>query len=205
MSAGNPLEKRRNEQMNENPIRQKKTAVLFLAFFSIAIVALAVLQFYTKLNAPFNIGTKKSNTENATSTDLSKADSDHDGLSDADEINIYKTSPYLPDSDSDGISDKDEIAAGTDPNCPAGKTCETADTATTVDSTASSTTTTVDSTASSLSADAISTNGEVTPDFLRQILIENGSDTSTVNQISDEDLMAAYKEAVSSQASSTNQ
>lgn len=204
MLAGNPLERKRDREIEENSPRRKKTAVLFLVIFTIVIVALAILQFQTKLNAPFAIGTKKTTTDNATTTDLTKKDSDNDGLSDADEINIYKTSPYLPDSDSDGISDKDEITAGTDPNCPAGKTCETADTA--VSETSSSTaSTTVDAAASAIGAEAISTNGEVTPDFLRQILIENGSDTSTVNQISDEDIMAAYQEAVSSQASSTNQ
>lgn len=44
-------------------------------------------------------------------------DTDKDGLSDADELEIYGTSPYLQDTDSDGINDKTELEAGTDPYC----------------------------------------------------------------------------------------
>lgn len=50
-------------------------------------------------------------------------DTDHDGLSDWSELNIYHTSPYLADTDSDGIPDSIEIAQGTDPNCPQGQQC----------------------------------------------------------------------------------
>lgn len=53
-----------------------------------------------------------------------KRDADVDGLSDYDELYVYKTSPYLKDSDSDTIDDKTEVFGGTDPNCPKGKDCE---------------------------------------------------------------------------------
>lgn len=36
-------------------------------------------------------------------------DSDDDGITDADEINIYGTDPFNPDTDGDGLSDYDEI------------------------------------------------------------------------------------------------
>lgn len=52
-----------------------------------------------------------------------KADADGDGLSDWDEENRYRTSPYLADTDSDGVNDNLEIAKGTDPNCPTGRNC----------------------------------------------------------------------------------
>jgi outer membrane protein OmpA-like peptidoglycan-associated protein/opacity protein-like surface antigen len=43
-------------------------------------------------------------------------DSDGDGISDDDEINIYKTNPNAADSDNDGISDGEEVKKnGTDP------------------------------------------------------------------------------------------
>ncbi len=42
-------------------------------------------------------------------------DSDGDGLSDADEINIYGTDPNHADSDLDGMTDGEEVANGSDP------------------------------------------------------------------------------------------
>ncbi|PIR94236.1 hypothetical protein COT97_01965 [Candidatus Falkowbacteria bacterium CG10_big_fil_rev_8_21_14_0_10_39_11] len=50
-------------------------------------------------------------------------DTDEDGLSDYDELNLWKTSPYLIDSDSDGLTDQVEVELGSDPNCPEGKEC----------------------------------------------------------------------------------
>lgn len=54
---------------------------------------------------------------------LKKSDTDGDGLSDYDEINVYHTSPYIKDTDSDGIPDGEEIKRGTDPLCAEGKVC----------------------------------------------------------------------------------
>lgn len=45
-------------------------------------------------------------------------DSDNDGLSDGDELNIYGTDPFNPDSDGDGYSDGDEVKGGYNPNGP---------------------------------------------------------------------------------------
>ena len=43
------------------------------------------------------------------------ADSDTDGLTDAQEVNTYATDPLDSDSDNDGYSDAEEVAAGADP------------------------------------------------------------------------------------------
>ena len=47
--------------------------------------------------------------EYANSSDPANSDTDGDGLSDGDEVNIHGSSPNSQDSDSDGISDGDEI------------------------------------------------------------------------------------------------
>ena len=52
-------------------------------------------------------------------TDPHNADTDGDGLSDGDEVNIYHTNPLVADTDGDGIPDGVEIANGTDPLNPA--------------------------------------------------------------------------------------
>ena len=48
-------------------------------------------------------------------TDAFKYDTDEDGLSDGDEINVYHTNPCETDSDGDGIADGVEIALGINP------------------------------------------------------------------------------------------
>ncbi len=48
-------------------------------------------------------------------TDPLVVDSDHDGLSDGDEENVYGTESLNPDTDGDGLSDGDEIALGLNP------------------------------------------------------------------------------------------
>ena len=50
-------------------------------------------------------------------TDPNDADSDQDGLTDGDEINIYGTDPLATDSDQDGLTDGDEVFGySTNPN-----------------------------------------------------------------------------------------
>jgi outer membrane protein OmpA-like peptidoglycan-associated protein len=54
---------------------------------------------------------------NEHNTDPLSADSDDDGLSDADEINEYNTDPLTADTDGDGLNDGDEVNSySTDPN-----------------------------------------------------------------------------------------
>jgi hypothetical protein len=51
-------------------------------------------------------------------TDLNNSDSDHDGLDDGEEINIYGTDPLDSDTDNDGYDDESEIEHNTDPLDP---------------------------------------------------------------------------------------
>jgi hypothetical protein len=47
-----------------------------------------------------------------------KADTDADGLSDSDEVNVYKTNPLKTDTDGDGYIDGEEVKNGYNPNGP---------------------------------------------------------------------------------------
>ncbi len=55
---------------------------------------------------------------NIYNTDPNDPDSDDDTLLDGDEVNIHSTDPNDPDSDDDTVNDGIEIATGTDPNNP---------------------------------------------------------------------------------------
>ena len=51
-------------------------------------------------------------------TDMLRADTDGDGLSDGDEVNIYHTDPLKADTDGDGYSDGVEVKGGFNPLGP---------------------------------------------------------------------------------------
>ncbi len=197
--------------------KSQKIAAIFLAFFAVFVVIIWSLQFRQSLIrplAPVNNNTNISSlaTEADSEEALKTKDTDNDGLTDWDELNIYLTSPYLEDSDSDGFSDSEEISSDNDPNCPEGRDCyglsglETGKT--TVDESASSAD--LGSLAEMLGAgkeaDQGSTDTQNTEELLgsdidaatlRQMLIEGGIDKDMLDQISDEELMKSFKEVVS--------
>src|SRR3989338_4439411 len=91
---------------------------------------LAAGTFSTRLRAPFGMSSSASgkdltdsNSPEVLLTDTK--DTDRDGVPDAQELQVYRTSPFLEDTDSDGASDREEIASGGDPNCPQGQDCRT--------------------------------------------------------------------------------
>ena len=185
MPSVNPESQNPNPQTIKNLPRQQKIAVVFLAIFGILIIVFWGLQFSTKLNKPFSIGKNLKPSTNATTTDPSLKDSDGDGLSDYDEVNIYHTSPYLEDSDSDGITDNQEVTQGSDPNCPSGKVCGSTE-ATPNTSASSSASTTVDILgldnlsvellgAGVSGTDISAVMGGVTPTMIRQELLKSSA------------------------------
>jgi hypothetical protein len=112
---------------------EQRFAVVILAFCGFGALILSIAQMRSHLISPFMVSNKilaqaeiiynqqaQAEQEEALKKER---DTDRDGLSDYAELNIYKTSPYLPDSDSDGIPDAIEIAQGTSPTCPKGKQC----------------------------------------------------------------------------------
>lgn len=128
-----------------------------------------------------------------------KVDSDKDGLTDDNETNLYKTSPYLADTDGDGLSDKEEIDNGTNPNCPEGKDCSSdglygISTAPTSTNTGTNTSTVV--TQAQLLEKAF---GEAPdPVELRKSLLASASDedAAMINKLTDDQLIELYKRVI---------
>ncbi len=114
---------------------------------------------------------------------LKAKDTDGDGLSDYDEINVYSASPYLKDSDGDGVDDKTEVLRGTDPNCPEGQNCFAG-----TDSGGLASTGTVPQMQTSLATPSIN----ITPDYIRQIMKANGATDEQLTALTDDELMAEF-------------
>ena len=203
-----------NVSVFKNIPRKQKIAIFILAIGAIAIIVFWAWQFNNRLSSPFSssndnkINAVSNNSSSTTAVDLRNVDTDHDGLSDYDEINIYHTSPYLEDTDSDGIPDNVEVKNGTDPNCPTGKVCNGADnTAPTASSTATSTSIN-NVPILSLPTDLVSSSqqilqnaldGKADAATLRLLLTSSGADKAMLDQISDEDLMKSYQESLQNQ------
>lgn len=201
-----------NNQPSQEPLnKNQKIAVAVLGVFAVFIFIFWGVQFKKNIKVipGGNNNDISQNTQNEADNSnneqaLKNKDTDKDDLLDWDELNVYKTSPYLEDSDSDGILDGVEIKNNTDPNCPQGRDCS----ATTVDNSNLSQNTstlgninsqpTASSTASSFS-DGLNKilSGSVDAKTLRQLLLEQGMDKDLLGQISDEELMKNYKETLS--------
>ena len=123
-----------NNTMEHSPAssftREQKVGFIFMLIFAILTIGLGGLQLRNTIYGPFVIKATKNSLVGVSTneeTRLKNIDTDHDGLSDYDELNQYETSPYLPDTDSDEINDKMEIEKGTDPLCAEGDVCSLAD------------------------------------------------------------------------------
>jgi hypothetical protein len=198
-------------ESRNNLDKNQKLALVGLTFFGVCLVGIWLLELNTEIRGPLNPKVSASNNASSTSAQaaedkLKTQDTDGDGLSDWDEINVYHTSPYLADSDSDGIPDGEEVKNGTDPNCPQGKDCS----ATSIVSASSSpvVSSTVasgilsGSTKSSSTTDVLSgklLSGQIDASTLRQILISSGKVSKTdLDKITDADLLQAYKDQLAS-------
>ena len=120
-------------QKEQELSNEQKAAFVLLTFLGLGGVVLGFLSFGANIRRPFDIQLAKSANEapyltldqrEAAEKEAQKTrDTDSDGLADYDELYVFRTSPYISDTDSDGIDDKTEAYAGTNPNCPEGKTC----------------------------------------------------------------------------------
>lgn len=109
--------------------RRHKVGLTLLCVAMISIVVVWFIKLRQDIIRPLygNNNPSQNNTvltqEQQAQNELKTKDTDGDGLSDWDELNLYKTSPYLKDTDSDTFDDKQEIESGNDPTCPQGQTC----------------------------------------------------------------------------------
>lgn len=205
----NPLEKRDSSQVSAGMPQPQKIAVIVLALFAILIFVFWVFQMHSQLASPFNIkdDTLAKNSTSSVAVDSRLLDTDSDGLSDYDEVNVYHTSPYLEDTDSDSIADGVEVKNGTDPNCPTGQKCNalpeavatSSVTAVTPDFTAITTSTELNASGVDTTLLQNALNGQTDAASLRQILISSGIDKTILDSISDADLMKSYQDTLSNQ------
>lgn len=190
-SEGSPQEVSKSENSPKGAKKEILTPKLLLVSMTLLVIIsliFAISNWFDNLRIGFairnvnsellntNLSLKDSDVANALA--LQQQDTDLDGLSDYDELYIYKTSPYLSDSDSDGYSDFEEIKNNENPNCPAGQVCGIA-------------------MPTSPTPSLLSGFESLTADQIKQLLIEEGGMTEEdIAKIDDETLMVLYQETL---------
>lgn len=198
-----------------NRVRVRKTKPSFSKeqragfFLAIGIGVLAFLTgiFYVgnHLGSPFTLTydgpayVSPSEQEQQLLQELTVNDTDGDGIVDYDELYVYKTSPYLNDTDGDGITDGDELTDGSDPNCPQGVDCYANDTLDVQTAAGIELPQNIINTSTTFASSVENLQGlfsDLTADEIRQVLIQAGGDPALFNEISDEELVAAYNDVI---------
>lgn len=197
--------------------KNQKIAVASLAVFAVLIVALWAAQLKNNIYGPFNRPVNQNQAASQAEDDLAlrTKDTDGDGLNDFEELNLYRTSPYLEDTDGDEIKDGEEIKNGADPNCPRGRNCAgLEETPSGGQATSTPPSDTVNSLlnqfgatnpaslpnaqnpAANLNSDQLNVLKNIDAATLRQLLIQKGLPKETLDKISDEELMKSYSEVL---------
>ncbi|MBI5023346.1 MAG: hypothetical protein HZC05_04315 [Candidatus Magasanikbacteria bacterium] len=199
-----------NPQPSSRLTKSEKLGFAGLIVLAVVILYLGFSQMGNNIKGPFlarwAASLSKNNVEEAKELNveeqtalLKTKDTDKDGLSDYDELNIYQTSPYIADTDSDGVNDKMEIEKGTDPNCPTGKNCKSELANPTAGASATTTLTlpfsTMPSTDQILLQSMFGNNPD--PKTIREFLSKQGVDKKTLNAFTDAELLQIFKEIIS--------
>jgi len=198
--------------------KQQKIALGGLAFFAFLVITMWTAQSNRIINAPFERKENSLDNINPISLGVNELygleddpssltkDTDGDGLTDIDELNIYKTSPYIEDTDSDGFLDGEEVKSNNDPNCPAGKDCyggavyneeQLRENANPVQIPQNFDYNIDNINIENAGSDLESAlGGRAEAADLRKMLMDAGIDPALLNQINDEMLMQAYSETL---------
>lgn len=201
------------ERSKKQLTREERVAFGFIAACGAGAVIFGGLFFWSNVKKPFLIsytGPRYTTTAQKESEQVALqriADTDSDGISDYDELNIFLTSPYIADTDSDGRADGTEISEGGDPNCPLGKTCASSDL---VSSSASGAFLGIDapqapSTDIPTAEEAMGALSGLSVPEIRQLLLDSGVDAASLSQLSDEQVTAAYQDALTQATAEVNQ
>jgi len=185
----------------QDPKNSERALSGAIVFFGLAAVALGFFQIKSNIYGSLFTG-NLSNT-NASGNDptdllgLRQKDTDQDGLSDYDELNLYKTSPYLQDSDSDGVSDQREIVMGTDPICHPNQNCFAAWEEDTGETGISQETDSLDP-----DMEDLLLTGKLKASQLRTALEDSGMSKEQISIFSDEDLLKMYQDILAENGAS---
>lgn len=191
--------------------REQKTAFGFVLSFGALALIFGTFYLWKHVASPFALsytGPKflTGNEQQQQEMDrLKSEDTDDDGLSDYDELYVYRTSPYLKDSDGDVIEDATEVAQGQDPNCAPQMPCaSTVDAVNPTDLRASFLGEIALDADASMDAggadpapvDVVAALAGMTTEEIRAFLIDAGGDAAAINALSDEQIRAALAAAV---------
>jgi len=186
-----------------------------LLLLGVFAIALGVLELKNRINVPLHTADDGSITDilgNLQDDSLRSVadvlkDTDGDGLSDKEELEVYGTSPYLADTDSDGYGDKTEVESGNNPNCPSGQDCfggalvnPDADTTTGTNDFAYPNVSGTTGVPTAGNIDPAILQGTATPQQVRNLIVASGADAAIVAQLSDAEVMALYQQTLDSLA-----
>ncbi|MFH1171872.1 MAG: hypothetical protein V1778_05045 [bacterium] len=205
----------RPNDRHDQPMGERRLFVV-LCVFGVAALFFGFFQIVNSIRGPFAFPKNANETTlsetGSTISSLKKKDTDNDGLSDFDELYVYHTSPYLADSDSDSSSDQQEVFGGTDPNCPQGQNCSAlagVNVSGTNENVNEDTNSTLPLEGNTNAASAETNASTTLPsglsiDDLRLALKNAGAPETTINGMSDAELLDLYQQVVGPSGMTTN-